>query len=544
MAAKITGTAEMLLSRALEAEAQLNCVLESIEDGIAIFDCKGNVVQLNDRFAQLLGFEPQATAESQTWDGLALLVAEHFDDSAKFLDRWGEVAVRPAEPVLDELAVARPVRRILQRRAGPVLGPNGEVTGRLEIYRDITAARHDFTDILQTEKMAELGQLVSGIAHELNNPLTSIMGYSQLLLGRALTPAQAADGRLIFQEAERAARIVRNLLFFARSSRMERRVVDLNEIVERALALREYELRLENIHLERELALDLPPVLADAPQIQQAILNLLVNAEYAVRQSGPGGAITVRTRRAAPGRVALQISDSGAGIPAEILPRIFDPFFSTKPPGAGTGLGLSITFSIIQDHDGQISAESQPGRGAKFTVELPVAERAPETAATPIRLDAVPPRPRVMQSARILVVEDEPSVAHLIADVLADEGHPVEVILDGRDGLARALAGGHDLVIMDLRMPHLDGHAIYRELVARHSPLRDRLIFVTGDTFAPRTLKFLESSGRPYLAKPFLVEELKEVVSRALAEVRRAGNSGANGGQERIAPHVHGTKRS
>jgi CheY-like chemotaxis protein len=372
--------------------------------------------------------------------------------------------------------------------------------------------------LLQTEKMAGLGQLVSGIAHELNNPLTSIMGYSQLLLGRRLTAPQEADGRLIHQEAERAARIVKNLLLFAREARPERRPVNLNEVVERTLALRNYELRVENIELSQELAQDLPPVIADPAQLQQVLLNLLVNAEQAIRQGAGEGSIRVRTRKTARGRVSFEIIDSGPGIPQEIIPRIFDPFFSTKPSGAGTGLGLSITCGIVQEHGGEISVQSQLGHGAKFIVELPAAvhEAAPVCASPPNRNVPLVPARRA-RSERVLVVEDEPTVAHLIADVLSEDGHKVEIVLDGRDGLDRASAGNYDLIICDLRMPHLDGRAIYRELAAKGSPMQHRLVFVTGDILAPRTLEFLEKSGLPFLAKPFLVEELKAVVGRALA---------------------------
>ena len=419
------------------------------------------------------------------------------------------------------------MRRTIERFGRPVLDAGGELLGRLEIYRDITGQKMVQSKLLQTEKMAGLGQLVSGIAHELNNPLTSIIGYSQLLLGRRLTAPQEADGRLIHQEAERAARIVKNLLLFAREARPERRPVNLNEIVERTLALRNYELRVENIELSQDLAQDLPLIVADAAQLQQVFLNLLVNAEQAIRQGSGEGSIRVRTRRISQGRVSFEIVDSGPGISQEIIPRIFDPFFSTKPSGAGTGLGLSITCGIVKEHGGDISVQSQLGHGAKFIVELPAAvQEVAQVSTLPGTLTTnripAPPAIRTARGERMLVVEDEPTVAHLIADVLGEEGHKVEIVLDGRDGLDRATAGNYALIICDLRMPHLDGRAIYRELVAQGSPMRHRLMFVTGDTLAPRTLEFLEKSGLPFLAKPFLVEELKAVVTRALAAAEQA----------------------
>jgi PAS domain S-box-containing protein len=519
--------AEIFQTRALEAEALLAGVADSTDSGIVLFDPAGAVRLANDRFAQFFGLSRKEIAGAQTWSTLASSVAARFREPEKLLRRWDEIANRPREVSWDELELFRPARCTIERFGRPVLDADGELLGRLEIYRDVTGQRLVQSKLLQTEKMAGLGQLVSGIAHELNNPLTSIIGYSQLLLGRRLTAPQEADGRLIHQEAERAARIVKNLLLFAREARSERRPVNLNEIVERTLALRNYELRVENIELSQELAQDLPPVVADPAQLQQVLLNLLVNAEQAIRQGSGEGSIRVRTRKTASGRVSFEILDSGPGIPQEIIPRIFDPFFSTKPSGAGTGLGLSISFGIVQEHGGEISVRSQLGHGAKFIVELPAAAQhatlvnaPPGTFAT--KPNAAPAPTKPMHGERVLVVEDEPTVAHLIADVLAEDGHKVEIVLDGRDGLDRATEGNYALIICDLRMPHLDGRGIYRELVAKGSPMRHRLMFVTGDTLAPRTLEFLEKSGLPFLAKPFLVEELKGTVARALVAVQQS----------------------
>jgi len=533
---------DIFRTRALEAEALLAGLADSTDSGIVLFDPVGNVRLANDRFAQFFGLSRNEIAETQTWNTLAASVAGRFLEPEKLLRRWNEIANRPREVSWDELELSRPVVRTIERFGRPVLDAGGELLGRLEIYRDVTGQRLVQSKLLQTEKMAGLGQLVSGIAHELNNPLTSIIGYSQLLLGRRLTAPQEADGRLIHQEAERAARIVKNLLLFAREARPERRPVNLNEIVERTLALRNYELRVENIELSQDLAQDLPLVVADAAQLQQVLLNLLVNAEQAIRQGSGEGSIRVRTRKTPDGRVSFEILDSGPGIPQEIIPRIFDPFFSTKPSGAGTGLGLSITCGIVKEHGGNITVQSQLGHGAKFTVELPAAlqevtQASPLPGSLTTKRNSAPAAVRATRSERMLVVEDEPTVAHLIADVLTEEGHKVEIVLDGRDGLDRAIGGNYALIICDLRMPHMDGRGIYRELVARRSPMRHRLMFVTGDTLAPRTLEFLEKSGLPFLAKPFLVEELKTVVTRALAAAEQSSaklgrHAAASGGTE------------
>jgi len=376
--------------------------------------------------------------------------------------------------------------------------------------------------LLQTEKMAALGHLVSGIAHELNNPLTAIMGYAQLLLGHGLAPAQRAEADKVYQEAERARRIVKNLLFFARETRTERTRVDVNEIIERTLALRSYELRVENIAVEMALDLALPPTMADPYQLQQVVLNLLVNAEQALLEDRGRGRITLQTRQASGPRgprLLLEVSDDGPGIPAAHASRLFDPFFTTKAPGVGTGLGLSIVYGIVQQHGGEVAFENLAEGGVKFTVDLPVV--APpsrvETASAPSAA-----RAGGFRMGRILIVEDEPTVAQLIVDVLAEEGHHAEAVLDSQEGLARLARHHFDLVICDLRMPRLDGPAFYDALVRSGSPASGKILFITGDTLGRRTVEFLEPNAFPYLAKPFLVEELKLSVNRLLSAAPEA----------------------
>ena len=493
-------------------EAELRSLLDSLDSGVLLIDPGGRIRLMNDRFAQLTGLDPRRATELGSFDALVEAVAGHFRDPQAFAVRWREL-LSGEESSWDELELMRPTRKVIERFARPVLNSEGERIGWLEVYRDITSQRLIHSKMLQTEKMAALGQLVSGIAHELNNPLTSIMGYAQLLLSRRAGPERGADARKIYQEAERAGRIVKNLLLFARETKPERRAVDLNEIVERTLALRSYELKVENITVELELDPDLPTTLGDATQLQQVVLNLIVNAEQAIQQGRGQGRIRVRTQRLSGQRLGLEVADDGPGIPPEIASRIFDPFFTTKPVDMGTGLGLSIVYGIVQEQGGEVSVQSQPGHGATFLVEFPV---VPVPATAPlVAVAAEPERSAEPHRERILVVEDEPTVAQLIADVLGEEGYQVDTVLDSREGLERLGRQQCDLVICDLKMPYVDGRAFYRALVRAGSPLQHRMVFVTGDTLAPHTLEFLDSTGLPYLAKPFLVEELKLAVQRA-----------------------------
>jgi two-component system NtrC family sensor kinase len=367
------------------------------------------------------------------------------------------------------------------------------------------------------------------VAHELNNALTSILGYAQLVQKRTRSLEWEAEARHILKEAERARRIAQNLLLFARGSKSERARVNLNEIVQRTLEIRAYELRLENIRVEIDLDGHLPETIADAAQIQQALLNLIVNAEQAIRQAKESGHIWIRTKQLPEDRIALEVADDGPGVPPEVISRIFDPFFTTKPAGVGTGLGLSILYGIVHQHGGEVSVANRPGGGAVFTVELPSATTSPAGDEKPYLIRSSRPEDRVVRDrargTRILVVEDEPTVARLIADVLSEEGHTVDTILDSRQGLALARTRRYGLVICDLRMPHVDGRAFYQQLVDDESSLQHRLVFVTGDTLAPRTVDFLKKCGLPYLDKPFLVEELKEVVAHTLERTSNIPNT-------------------
>jgi two-component system NtrC family sensor kinase len=242
------------------------------------------------------------------------------------------------------------------------------------------------------------------------------------------------------------------------------------------------------------------------------------------------GHIQIRTRGLEGDRLQLEMMDDGPGIPPEIVSRIFDPFFTTKPPGVGTGLGLSIVYGIVKEHGGEMAADNLKCRGAALSLELPAIHGtgfqggSKKLAATSRRRVEAPSAAaeHAASSKHILIVEDEPTVAELISEVMIDEGHRVDILLDSRAALGRLEHNKYSLVICDLKMPYVDGSNLYRTLVRRANPMQHKLLFVTGDTMGTRTLEFLKSCGLPYLAKPFLVDELKEAVRNALAGIRDA----------------------
>ncbi|HUO35911.1 MAG TPA: ATP-binding protein [Candidatus Acidoferrum sp.] len=510
-----------------QTKAERDSLLEGVEAGVLLLDAMGGVRGTNARFARLFSLDERETEKLARLEEIEELVKNRLANPAAFSAPKRAFERGDFATVEDEMELAHPARRVLKRHARPVFDNAKRVVGLLELFTDVTSEKQIQTKWIQTEKMAALGQLVSGIAHELNNPLTGIMGYAQLLLGQNLPPVQRSEAEKVREEAERARHIVKNLLYFARESKPEHTRVNLNEIVERTLALRSYELKVENIAVECELAENLAETTADSHQLQQVVLNLIVNAEQALLESRGHGRITLRTRQTSSKWIAMEVSDDGPGIPGEILHRVFDPFFTTKPPGSGTGLGLSIVYGIVRQHEGEVTAENLPEGGARFTVELPVLAVAENTSATS---DSRPENFRGRNSAgRVLVVEDEPTVAQLIVDVLGEEGYTTEAVLDSQEGLTMLSRREFDLVICDLRMPRLDGPAFYEALVRAGSPLQHAVLFITGDTLARRTQEFLEGRRLPYLAKPFLVEELKLAVNRLVeSSASSAGGTNSN----------------
>jgi two-component system NtrC family sensor kinase len=317
---------------------------------------------------------------------------------------------------------------------------------------------------------------------------------------------------IILGEADRAARIVRNLLTFARKRQSTRTMIDVNQIVMETLALRSYEQRLSNVEVVAALASGLPQVLADAHQIQQVLLNLVINAEQAMVSSHGRGAMVIRTwhdeERDA---VALEVSDDGPGVPEEARTKIFDPFFTTKEVGKGTGLGLTVAYAIVQEHGGRIRVGAPP-RGAAFVVELPIGG---EPATSRVRPGT--PSMEAVKGAAVLLVEDELALAAAVQEALTDAGLNVDHAGDGEEALARVRQKTYDAVICDLKMPRVDGMTLYRAIAAGTPALARRVIFVTGDVAGTDAERFLDDTGCRWLAKPFRLGDLLRAVRETLA---------------------------
>ena len=376
-------------------------------------------------------------------------------------------------------------------------------------------SRDLYQQLLQAEKMAALGQTISGVAHELNNPLATILSWAERLAERTADPPARRGIDVILGEAERAARIVRNLLTFARKRQSTRTMIDVNQVVTDTLALRAYEHRLTNISVNTALASGLPQVFADPHQIQQVLLNLVINAQQAMLSVHGRGSLVVRTwHNSQDDAVAIEVNDDGPGIPVDVRTKIFDPFFTTKEVGKGTGLGLTVAYAIVQEHGGHIRVESRPGRGASFVVELPVSGGA---EATPRPASPGAPSMEAVRGAAVLLVEDERALAAVVSEALTEAGLDVDYASDGEEALARMRQKTYDAIVCDLKMPRVDGITFYRAIAAATPALARRVIFVTGDIAGTDAERFLEESGCRWLAKPFRLGDLLRAVRETLA---------------------------
>jgi len=398
------------------------------------------------------------------------------------------------------------------------LSEGDRIAGAICIVRDVTEEVRITEQLMQQEKLAAVGELVSGVAHELNNPLASVMAFAQLLLnerggvggvggaeGIGKTTREALEA--IHHEAKRAAKIVANLLTFARQHQPERATTDLNRVVEDTLELRRYSLRGAQVHVVVRLDPDMPPTMADAFQLQQVVLNLLANAEHALSSWTGERAITVATRRDGE-LLSISVSDTGPGIAADHLSRVFNPFFTTKPVGQGTGLGLSISDGIVREHGGRIRVESNPGKGATFVVELPYTV-PPSALAASARADTTK-ETIGGASKRLLVIDDEPGLRQALTLYFQARGHVVDSAENAAEGMQLASRGEYDALLLDLRLPDADGDDVLRDL-AHAGRVPRRVVFATGDPESAAA-RAVSSAGYAVIGKPFALNSVASVL--------------------------------
>ncbi len=382
--------------------------------------------------------------------------------------------------------------------------------GRDQFYgvaRNVTERKRLQEQLIQSDKLSSIGELVSGVAHEVNNPLTGILGFTELILmEKNLGPKIEENLRLILAETERARRIVQNLLTFARMHPLEKRICQINDIIESVLDIRSYEMEISNIEVVRKMDPDLPLTMADPHQMRQVFLNLLNNAIQALKSCPAKRTLSLITS-VRNGKITAILEDTGPGIPKQNLTRLFDPFFTTKPMGKGTGLGLSITHGIVREHGGKIYAENMSGAGARFVVELPL-----ERVIKKGQESFIPPSPLPLPHLKVLAVDDEKSIRKFLDKALQKLGCLVDEAENGEIALNYMKEKEYDLIISDLRMPGIDGWELYA-WVKKHRPhLAKKLVFITGDIINLDAQTFFQETGVLHLKKPFHIEDLKRII--------------------------------
>ncbi|MDB4917084.1 MAG: hypothetical protein JWM95_4728 [Gemmatimonadetes bacterium] len=484
------------------SEARYTRLVESASDAIFTVDEQGKFTAVNHSLAEAVGRDREALIgtpltgliDPQDWPAAERLLRETYAGERS----RGAIRYRNQDGGVRQGSLI----------TSPILEED-RVVGALGIMRDVTDEQRLADQLLQQEKLVAVGQLVSGIAHELNNPLAGVMAFAQLLLSSPVPldkePRQYVE--TIHQEARRAAKIVKNLLTFARQQPAERAAAQLNDIVLDTLELRRYTLRTAGVEVDVNLDPKLPAIWADPYQLQQVVLNLVANAEQALAEFEGPRRIRIRTASHA-AHIAFEVSDTGPGIPRDHVDRIFNPFFTTKPVGQGTGLGLSISDGIVREHGGKISVETSPGGGATFSVELPLIVPPRDTPT-----DNLAMQKDVKAGRRMLVVDDEPAMRSAISGFLRSLGHKVNVAATGLEARALLASSEYDVVLLDLRMPDLGGESLFRELAERDVRHARRVVFVTGDLQSEAAQRFLNETGRPVIGKPFQLDDLAAVVA-------------------------------
>ena len=418
--------------------------------------------------------------------------------------------------------------RLFRASARPLHDESGRTTGIIASARDITDQQRLQQQLIQSERLAAMGQMIAGVAHELNNPLTAILGVTDLLREQATDETSHRQLDLAHRQARRAAHIVESLLVFSRPATPRNALLHLSDLIQRTLQLHEHSLWSNHIQVELTARPDLPTVLGDSNQLTQVFLNLIVNAEQAIREVREQG--TLRIRLGVVGdRVLITFQDDGVGIRRETLPRIFDPFFTTKRPGRGTGLGLSICMAIIREHNGEISAQPLPDGGSVFTVSLPICTQAVLIAEPNVasfsQTEMPEPAPAALTGKRILVVDDEEGIRELVADSLTSRNVSVDCAAFSERALELAGRNSYDAILCDLNLESqsglpVSGFDLYdriRENLTSRSMIHPLFIFMTGDLVDAGSDEQAIRQGSLFLQKPFRISDLLSLLGRSLS---------------------------
>lgn len=505
--------------------ALLEAAAETTIDGILAVNSDWQIILSNRRFQEMFQI-PQTLLDAGDYFEVRDILVSRSKDPDEFMQK--------IQAVIENLTFKQRYEfetkegRFIDRYSSPMLDNKGQYYGRINYYRDITEQVNSVVkeqqlheEINRASRLASIGEMAAGIAHEINNPLTSVMGFTQLMLGRDISDDLRSELTIIEQEARRIARIVEGMLTFARGSQTGDELVDINQVISQVLEMRAYQMKINDIQQSASLAEGLPLVKGNNNQLKQVFLNIVLNAEKEMSQAHGQGNLTVQTEKAND-FIRVSITDDGPGIPPENLEKIFDPFFTTSEVGGGTGLGLSICHGIVTAHQGKIYARSQVGQGTTLVVELPLPESAgtADKSATAAGADPDPAAgetPGPSRPARVLIVDDEPLISDLLERVLSDEGFEVVTANTAPVAVEKLNATVFDLVLMDIKMPLMNGMELYNFICKLNPKMAHKVIFITGDILEPTTSNFFSKYGLPYIPKPIDFDKLDALIKGILA---------------------------
>jgi len=487
-------------------------LVDSFPDLILVIDKDRRYTFVSPKVKEVLGYEQQESI------GLLFGDRTHVEERGTLLAVIDDLLAGKRNFASIEIRVRHKQGewRRLRCHFSPLFNEAGKIEGIVISGRDITEVKRLEEQLIQAEKLAAMGQMLAGVAHELNNPLTAILGASELLRDRAGVDANTKRQLdMTHRQARRAARIVQNLLEFSRPAAPQKKTLDLNAIVDRTLQLHEHSLKRNSVEVDFRPCQGLPSTVGDANQLVQVFLNLVSNAEQAIREVRPSGRIQIRLGQSGK-RIFARVQDDGVGIKPEVLAKIFDPFFTTKRPGGGTGLGLSICMSIVREHGGDIEAEALPAGGAAFTVYLPVAVQ--EKPSQPVREsdssgsgDMMAPTLDLLKNKAILVVDDEESIRMLLSEGLSAQGLKVDCAASAEEALGMVLRAKYDAIVCDLNLsgsgPNSDGYSVAQRLKIASGPHKPELVYMSGEVIEEGQGSSASDSYRR-LQKPFRISDV------------------------------------
>lgn len=497
-------------------------LVDSFPDLILVLDVQGNYTFVSPRCSEILGYSEEEVGE------MKLGGRTHPEDEPKLMSLYNDMLSGQQSFASLEVRLRHKMgewRRILFNFS-PLFDERAKIEGVVLSGRDVTDLKRLEEQLIQAEKLAAIGQMLAGVAHELNNPLTAILGVTELVREReGLDDSMKRQLDLTHRQARRAARIVQNLLEFSRPASPQKKPIDLSTILERTLQLHEHSLRRNHVEVDFTPRTDLPPVVGDANQLIQVFLNLISNAEQAIREVRESGRIQIRLTQSS-SNVVVTVQDDGVGISPEAMPKLFDPFYTTKRPGGGTGLGLSICLSIAREHGGTIQAESLPGGGSAFSVYLPVAVETPDPRAKTIPVRSATsggstnsPRPAstTLQGISVLVLDDEESIRSLLEEGLGAHGLKVSCASTAEEAAALITRQPFDALLCDLRLKSggafSDGRAAAAHVLSAAGTRRPLLIYMTGEYVASSGVN--GGDGAAFLQKPFRILDVLAIMREA-----------------------------